>query len=231
MQRKTISKLLPAILCACTLAGCGTQNDTKQMETEMVATESIKETIDIMSEVESETVTETKREEVLKESDEALDENALYDALINGTANVDSLPESVDFTSDYYEILDIDNDGRDEMFLETGDLCYVIDNDGKHLAIIYEGTVYEKLINTERLKGIGYYRAGGAPTHETYQFTTFSKNSEVDKVITFERYDDNEDGVYDENDIYIYEEQTVTNTEWEEKTKDIRESILATQEV
>ena len=58
MRRKTISKLLPAILCVCTLAGCGTQNDTKQIETEMVATESIKETTDMMSEVESETVTE-----------------------------------------------------------------------------------------------------------------------------------------------------------------------------
>ena len=74
MKRKIISKILLSILCACTLVGCGAKNDTKQMETEMVATESIKGTTDIMSEVESETVTEIMEDTTLENTDEAENE-------------------------------------------------------------------------------------------------------------------------------------------------------------
>ena len=67
MKRKTISKLLPAILCACTVAGCSVQSNSKQIDTE--------ETTKLKSEVESEDITESADSmETITETDEIISE-------------------------------------------------------------------------------------------------------------------------------------------------------------
>lgn len=118
-----------------------------------------------------------------------------------------------------YTFCDIDEDSYKELHIKADNKYYVIKYLGSSLRIIYEGTEYEWPINMNNLTGIIYYRRGGAPLHDTYQFIAFEASGRIKAEIPFEWYDENKNKIMDEEDVYLYDNKIENKDKWEEITE------------
>ena len=121
----------------------------------------------------------------------------------------------------FYSAADVCGDeSEEEAYLSSANI-YVINK--KNNLVIYTGSSYEKLLNWNGHKGIIYQRDGGAPTHTCYQYIVMDENGNAQTECTWARYDGNEDGVFDAEDYYEFNDKEVTYTEWQELTAEYME--------
>ncbi len=119
------------------------------------------------------------------------------------------------------------NSRREEAFIQDGTL-YLIDwnkaegwDRGK---VIYEGTAYEHLVEWGEKIGILYKRDGGGPTHIDYQFIGFNVNDVSQVECTWSCYDTDENGIYDQNDLYYVDDREMKYEEWKAATEGFSDS-------
>lgn len=194
--------------------GCGNEKDiTGSMENDIgleMATEiDDLEAYDNMK-YEEETGTETYIETTedftdLGESvyEEFLAGNSLvYDEETGEKEDIYTLVEAENGT---YLYCDINGDMIEELHVKSDRDYYALQAEGSKLEILYSGTVYEYPVNEDDIIGVLYYRLGDAPKHDTYEFHTFGLLGETGESVSFEGYDNNENGEMDEEDIYLYD--------------------------
>lgn len=121
-----------------------------------------------------------------------------------------------------YNYCDIDGDGREELHIYSPWYYYVLKYDGAVLKIFYEGSRYEFPVNEEELCGILYIRPGGAPTHRTYKFTTFTPDGKITESSWYTWGDMNENGVEDEEDWYLKDNKDIDREVWNRETEAYR---------
>ncbi len=131
--------------------------------------------------------------------------------------------------SSEYAYYDIDNDEIMELIiLNVKGLAIFKYQNGQILRVNW--SPYSVLLENGMIK---YYRPGGAPDNEKYIFFEFDGIS-YNSVESFERYDANEDGVYDETDLYLHDGEEVKMQNWEslfEKYSEYGEAVLTYQGV
>ena len=112
---------------------------------------------------------------------------------------------------------DIDGDGVKELHIRNGFYYILKEKEGK-LTILYEGTAtYDEPV--EAMSGILYYREGGAPYNEAYNFTRFEKDGTMVKGPTYQCYDSDEDGEIGVEDLYLKDGVEQDRTAWEKETE------------
>lgn len=116
-----------------------------------------------------------------------------------------------------YSIADVDNDGILEIGFRTSKELFVINV--KEKEVIYCGSCYDNLLDYNGEKGIIYIREGGAPTHKDYQYFKLDDRGNTSLVFKWACYDINENNVYEEDDLYDINGQTVTCSDYVKKTE------------
>lgn len=112
--------------------------------------------------------------------------------------------EMKDYSDCESQLLDIDRDNEDELFLRTDDkTSYLIDLKDDHLSIKYEGDGNTKPIVEGKYCGLMNYREGGFPYHETYKYTSFDYDGNVFEETSIEWYDMNDNAEMDKADQYL----------------------------
>ncbi len=124
-----------------------------------------------------------------------------------------------------YGYYDVNNDGTDELIISTvRGITIFMYQDGRTKKI--HDSPYSVLLENGK---VWYHRPGAAPLHDNYQVYAL-EGTEYQNICTFARYDDNMDGKYDENDLYLYsvcgdggildyEETEISKEQWDELTQ------------
>ncbi|MCR5721250.1 MAG: hypothetical protein K6G72_02740 [Lachnospiraceae bacterium] len=112
------------------------------------------------------------------------------------------------------------NSFNEDAFIQDGTL-YLVDWDKEK--VIYEGTAYESLLERHMKKGILYKRDGGAPKHTDYKYIVFDEDDANRVVCTWSCYDADENDIYDQNDLYFFNDEEMQYEEWERVTAEYME--------
>ena len=86
--------------------------------------------------------------------------------------------------------------------------------------VIYEGTAYESLIGRPMKEGILYKRDDSAPKHTDYQYIVFDEDDVNRVVCTWSCYDADENDIYDQNDLYLFNDEEMKYEEWKSVTEE-----------
>ena len=158
------------------------------------------------------------------------DEHAIFVAFLEGklhAVNAEnrecSVTDLLENAEGKYLYWEIDGDGLEELHLRSEQNYYIIKNEEGSLHVIYEGTAYEYPVDQDELRGILYFRPGGAPTHERYPFPLFDSQGQVQEPLEFEWYDANENDTMDAGDIYLLNQEEIKEKKWKEETQMYRE--------
>lgn len=146
-------------------------------------------------------------------------ETAVCDKKTGEEKNISALLEAESGT---YLYCDINGDLVDELHVKSDKHYYILGTEGTEFEILYEGAVYEQPVNEAGVCGVFYHREGAAPTHDSYQFHTFGLLGETSGSVSFEWYDNNENGKMEEEDLYLYDGSEMKMDEWIEKTERYR---------
>ncbi|MBR5800602.1 MAG: hypothetical protein IKY23_11150 [Lachnospiraceae bacterium] len=106
-------------------------------------------------------------------------------------------------------LMDMNFDGNDELIIRTSIDLLICERIENEFEIVYSGT-YSVILENGMIQ---YHRPGGAPLHDDYMFFVYEQNEYKEKV-SLSRYDENEDGQYDEQDVYFLNDSKVTMGEW-----------------
>ncbi len=129
-----------------------------------------------------------------------------------------------------YLYCDIDGDDIDELHVKSDKVYFIIKKQKDGLQVLYEGSCYEEPINQNGLRGVLYFRKGGAPTHDSYQYYSMDSEGVNQNILEFEWYDENENELMDSEDIYLFNNENMEEEEWKEKTRLYRKNVGITQE-
>lgn len=158
------------------------------------------------------------------------DEHAVFATFLGGklhAVNAEnkecSVTDLLENAEGKYLYCDIDGDGFDELHLRSEQNYYIIKNEEGSLYVLYEGTAYEYPVEQDELRGILYFRRGGAPEHESYQFYVLDSQGQVQETLEFEWYDANENDTMDAGDIYLLNQEEIKEKKWKEETQMYRE--------
>ena len=227
-MKRNSSVLLTLIILVFSLTACSQEkeNIVEEQIKESTATEDLSGETTISDEMEA--------SDIDKETIEQLDDD-LFTSFLAGKveawdANNDMMYYIADLLEDsegLYLYFDIDGDGKDELHIRTHKYYSIVKDMEGILAVIYDGSSYEYPIKEENLLGILYYRPGGAPTNEIYQYRVFDSQGEIQDIITFEWYDSNENVSMDEKDLYLLDNEEVSKQNWEEKTRLYRKANVS----
>lgn len=167
------------------------------------------------------------------QSKETISQNEIafkaYREFLNGERNVDYDEKTIDINKiissemeierDYnarYALFDTNGDGLPELHILSKSHYYILTFKEDNLIVWAELTpYYEQLNNLAFL----HTRPGGAPLHISYIYIVknFSGNDMV--RLSFDKYDSDENGVYDDNDRYFYEDIKVSKKDWDTLTE------------
>lgn len=114
-----------------------------------------------------------------------------------------------------YAYLDFDGDGQQELHVRSSRSYYVLICENGELYIWYSRDAVLTPLQNRQFLSIHY---GGAPTHEDYICYTLDINGREEQSISFSRYDDNSNGIYDEDETYLFEGEEVNMSEWSLRT-------------
>ena len=64
------------------------------------------------------------------------------------------------------------------------------------------------------------HRMGAGPKHDLYAYYILNYLGDELYVLSFSKYDENQNGIYDDDDSYLFNEVDVTKTQWELLTED-----------
>lgn len=131
-----------------------------------------------------------------------------------------SITELTEETQGNYILCDITEDGKAELHLKTKRNYFIIEENEDSLMVIYDGSAYDNLICNENISGILYFRQGGAPDNCIYQFYDLGLHGEIENHEEFNWYDDNENHVMDEKDMYIRNDSFISMDEWTRQTEE-----------
>ncbi len=150
----------------------------------------------------------------------------LYDSFLNGEicANLDGNGEESseinieelflrDEKCNKYTIFDSNRNGIPELHLSSMREYLILEPNREKLSIIYDGSGYEKLLNSGALL---YLRPGGGPEHISYKYTELDADHNITQS-SFEKYNTMNDN--DGDDLYVFEGKRVTRNEYDTKTK------------
>ncbi len=167
---------------------------------------------------------------ILSNKNQEGSDHAVFAAFLEGKLQAVNADNEEYFVTDLLEnaegkylYCDIDGDGFDELHLRSDKNYYIINDKEGILHVIYEGTAYEYPVYQDELQGILYFRQGGAPGHESYQFYRFDSQGQVQALLEFEWYDLNENGTMDTEDVYLLNQEEIKEEEWKEETQVYRE--------
>ena len=126
-------------------------------------------------------------------------------------------PEDIKYNE--YAYFDINKDGMPELLLNSGGPLTILTVKDNKLLLVGGGYNDTVLSNGSVLMT----RNGGAPTHIDYDYITFDMNGNQTDLY-FSVYKNNnrvDDGQYsfDQDDVYIFSDKTVSKAEWDSLTK------------
>ncbi len=124
---------------------------------------------------------------------------------------------SEDENLSWFTVYDINGDHVPELHLKTMRSYYILRYAEGQLIVQYEGSGYDELRNDGSLLTT---ILGSAPTHINYVYKSFSEDWAATEI-EFEQYDSNEDGLYDERDLYIYDGSVIGKEEYDALTENI----------
>ncbi|MDR1550304.1 MAG: hypothetical protein LBT06_17200 [Hungatella sp.] len=115
-----------------------------------------------------------------------------------------------------YALFDTNGDGLPELHILSQNHYYILSFKDGNLIVWAELTPYYEQLNNRAFLHI---RPGGTPLHisSIYIVMDFSGNEMV--RIFFEKYDIDENGVYDDNDRYFFEDVEVSKKDWDTLTE------------
>lgn len=131
-----------------------------------------------------------------------------------------SITELTEAKQGNYVLCDVTGDGKSELHLKTKRNYFIIEEMDDSLTVIYDGSVYDNLVCTKNISGILYFRKGGAPDNYIYQFYELGLHGEIENQEKWSWYDDNENNVMDEMDMYIANDDFISMDEWSKQTEE-----------
>ena len=115
-----------------------------------------------------------------------------------------------------YAFYDMNGDGIPELLLWSSRLCYILAIEDSKLVVWYETTHYSKILNSgNELITV----ENMAPNHVSYEYNIFDNDGNIKHSISFEKYDDDNNGIYDEKDLYYFDNTSVGKSVWDALTK------------
>lgn len=108
-----------------------------------------------------------------------------------------------------YALFDMNYDNIPELHLRCPWYYIIITISNNELKLWREASTYERPLENGALL---YERSGGGPTHIDYSYTTMKYNGETKYEVSFSKYDDNMDDIYDERDRYFIDSYNIGNT-------------------
>lgn len=217
LQMQIISVLLVAILL---LTGCNSGQkimDSGIPEQEMIFSteqESVSGTEQEVSSEEADKNAQTIFEEFLRGERYAYSRNnSDYKICLNDIVIPTGEPEKRYFTE--YAYLDFDGEGQQELHVRSSRSYHVLICENGELYIWYSRDAVLTPLQNRQFLSVHY---GGAPTHEDYICYILDINGREEQSISFSRYDDNSNGIYDEDDTYLFEGEEVNKSEWSLRT-------------
>ena len=115
-----------------------------------------------------------------------------------------------------YAFFDMNGDGNPELHIRTSRFYIILTCKKEELVFWCEESVYSTPLNNRAML---YIRSGGAPEHISYEYKIFDFYGNIAEQISFEKYDDNEDGSFGENDLYLFSDVQISKIAWDELTK------------
>jgi len=116
----------------------------------------------------------------------------------------------------HYALFDTNGDGQPELHIRSQNHYFIISYKNEDLYVWKDlSPYYTQLDNGAFL----HFRPGGTPPHMSYIYLIMNYSGDETLNIYFEKYDMDANGVYDENDKYLYEGIEVTLDEWTSLTE------------
>jgi hypothetical protein len=114
-----------------------------------------------------------------------------------------------------YAFFDMNGDGNPELHIRTPRFYIILTYRDNNLILWREESVYSQPLNN---KAMLYERPGGAPIHINYKYSVFDFYGEVSEEINFEKYDNNNNGIYDDSDLYLFLGVKIPKKDWDKLT-------------
>ena len=111
-----------------------------------------------------------------------------------------------------YALFDMNGDGILELHVRDYNCYCIFTWQNSELVLWHYTSGYYRPLNSCALL---YTRTGGAPPHFSYQYEELDFWGNAKLHINFDRYDMNYDGIYDEDDNYIFGGSAVSKEEWD----------------
>lgn len=119
-----------------------------------------------------------------------------------------------------YTFSDSDTDGLDELHIRSERYYYIIDCENDELSVWKDLHPRTELLNNGDYL---YTHIGGAPLHHDYKYFSMGPEGEEVWSITYNWYDENSNGEFDEEDLYVMQNTNVLSyEEW----KEVQENYL-----
>lgn len=168
----------------------------------------------------------SKEKSIVSEIDQALEsyrkllrgEITVYynDRLLNISQIISSEKDTARNYNARYALFDTNEDGLPELHIRSQSHYYVLTYKSGNLAVWTELTpYYEQLNNCAFL----YTRPGGTPPHIKNIYSVMNFKGEETFRISFEKYDVNQNGVYDKADLYFFDDVEVSKEDWDTLTE------------
>ncbi len=152
----------------------------------------------------------------------------LYEAYLNGkhSLNIDGTDYTInELAYEYaaeldelkYAFYDMNDDKTPELHIRSPRFYIILTCREEELLFWCEESVYSTPLNN---KAMLYIYSGGAPYHIIYEYRVFDFSGNIIEQVSFEKYDDNEDGFWGEEDLYIFSEKKVPQKTWDELTEE-----------
>jgi protocatechuate 3,4-dioxygenase beta subunit len=144
-----------------------------------------------------------------------------YKEFLAGGVAVDDTNASETFTEignfNKFTLFDVNHDGIPELHIRTTRYYGIFTYGDDEMRIFHEGSVYDELLNNGALR---YERIGAGPAHVEYRYKTFDDDGNLREDIPFEKWDCDENGIYDENDKYYYNNKEMSFAQWQSSVND-----------
>lgn len=116
-----------------------------------------------------------------------------------------------------YAFYDMNGDGIPELLTRAvSDSVYIFTVRNKKLVVWHDMIPYCKVFNDgSTLLTIH----NGGPTHLIYVYNIYDFNGNERQSISFEKYDRNEDGKYNNKDLFLFDSKEVSKETWDDLTK------------
>lgn len=116
-----------------------------------------------------------------------------------------------------YALFDTNSDGLPELHIRSKSHYFIISYMDNDLVVFPELSPYSVQLNN---KAFLHTRIGGAPSHVSYVYMIMDYTGNEVFRFSFEKYDGNEDNIYDKDDMYLFNNVKVSQNTWNELTKE-----------